>query len=199
MSRPGLIRVLCLSVVFACGAEPEVGEWVGVAESALATTSFTLVNAVTDQDIGPLANGATINLATLPTRNLNIRANTDTTVGSVRFTYDGAVVRVDRRVGPRLPVAPVHGEDLQAARVDPRADGFDHAVVLVIVEVSAGRGERHHRRPGVAVSLQLQLLPEARAVPVVVFDVHARAALIAGTARRGKLRHAPTIVTTCRR
>jgi hypothetical protein len=53
-------------------------------------TSFTLINADTDLDIGPLNNGATINLATLPTRNLNVRANTSpTTVGSVRFAYDG--------------------------------------------------------------------------------------------------------------
>jgi hypothetical protein len=53
-------------------------------------TSFTLVNADTDQDIGPLANGATLNLAALPTRNLNVRANTEpATVGSVRFELDG--------------------------------------------------------------------------------------------------------------
>ncbi|RYU74628.1 hypothetical protein EWM57_20380, partial [Hymenobacter persicinus] len=37
-------------------------------------TSFTLVNADTDQDIQTLAPGAVINLSTLPTRNLNIRA-----------------------------------------------------------------------------------------------------------------------------
>jgi hypothetical protein len=53
-------------------------------------TGFTLINADTDADIGPLGNGATINLATLPTRNLNVRANTSpATVGSVRFGYDG--------------------------------------------------------------------------------------------------------------
>ena len=54
--------------------------------------SFTLVND-TDQPIagyGSIANGANLNLATLPTRNLNIRANTTpASVGNVRFALDG--------------------------------------------------------------------------------------------------------------
>jgi hypothetical protein len=58
-----------------------------------AVTSLTLINADTDQPIpgyDPLPNNATLNLATLPTRNLNIRANTNpATVGSVRFGYNG--------------------------------------------------------------------------------------------------------------
>jgi hypothetical protein len=53
--------------------------------------SYTLVNADTDTDIQPLTNGATLNLATLPTRNLNVRANTSpATVGSVVFALTGA-------------------------------------------------------------------------------------------------------------
>ena len=55
-------------------------------------TSFTLINADNNQPIGgfdPIASGANINLATLPTRNLNIRANTSpASVGSVRFGWD---------------------------------------------------------------------------------------------------------------
>lgn len=59
--------------------------------SGTSVSSFTLVNADTDLDLGPLANGATINLATLPTHNLNVRADTaPATVGSVRFSLDGA-------------------------------------------------------------------------------------------------------------
>jgi PKD repeat protein len=54
--------------------------------------SFTLINADTDLPVAgfdPLNDGATLNLATLPTRNLNIRANTNpATVGSVKFGYD---------------------------------------------------------------------------------------------------------------
>lgn len=56
-------------------------------------TSFTLINADTDQVISthnPLVPGQTLNLQTLPTRNLNIRANTNpAVVGSVRFAFDG--------------------------------------------------------------------------------------------------------------
>jgi hypothetical protein len=58
--------------------------------SGSSVASFTLVNADTDLDIGPLSGGATINLATLPTRNLNVRANTTpAVVGSVQFGFDG--------------------------------------------------------------------------------------------------------------
>jgi pectate lyase len=60
--------------------------------SGQAVTSFTLINADTDQPIAtfnPLNNGVTLNLATLPTRNLNIRANTSPAiVGSVRFGWN---------------------------------------------------------------------------------------------------------------
>ncbi|GAB4093030.1 malectin domain-containing carbohydrate-binding protein [Flaviaesturariibacter terrae] len=56
--------------------------------------SFTLVNADNEQDLMTLASGATINLATLPTRNLNVRANTvPATVGSVVFALGGTQVR----------------------------------------------------------------------------------------------------------
>ena len=53
-------------------------------------TSLTLVYADSDQDIGPLLHGATLDLATLPTRNLSVRANTaqGATVGSVLFGLD---------------------------------------------------------------------------------------------------------------
>ncbi len=63
-------------------------------------TGFTLVNADTDADIRTLTNGETINLATLPTLNLNIRANTSpAAVGSVRFDYNGATsYRVENTV-----------------------------------------------------------------------------------------------------
>src|SRR5215218_3754334 len=53
-----------------------------------AVTSFTLINADTDKDIVTLGNGSTINLANLPTRNLNVRANVSGTVESVRFALD---------------------------------------------------------------------------------------------------------------
>ncbi|MBA3468017.1 MAG: right-handed parallel beta-helix repeat-containing protein [Herpetosiphonaceae bacterium] len=69
----------------------------------LAFSSFTLINATTDQPIGgfnPLANGASLSFATLGTRNLNIRANTlPSTVGSVDFILDGSSYRLEN-AGP---------------------------------------------------------------------------------------------------
>jgi large repetitive protein len=56
-------------------------------------TSFTLINAATDQPIAahnPMVSGSTILMSSLATTNLNIRANTNPpTVGSVVFTFSG--------------------------------------------------------------------------------------------------------------
>jgi len=58
--------------------------------AGLEVTGFTLINADTNQAIGPLADGDVLNLATLPTRNLNVRADVSgQPVGSVVFAYDG--------------------------------------------------------------------------------------------------------------
>jgi hypothetical protein len=59
------------------------------ASTAPKVTSFTLVNSATDNDIQTLSNGNILNLATLPGRKLNIRANTSGTVGSVVFNLSG--------------------------------------------------------------------------------------------------------------
>ena len=61
----------------------------GAQTAAATVTSFTLVNADTDQDIFDLTPGIVLDLATLPP-NLNIRANTDLTpVSSVVFSLTG--------------------------------------------------------------------------------------------------------------
>jgi len=54
-------------------------------------TSFTLISIDTDQPVpgfDPIPNNAVLNLITLPTTRLNIRANTTGTTQSVRFGYD---------------------------------------------------------------------------------------------------------------
>ena len=57
--------------------------------AAQSVTSFTLVDAATNEDIGTLADGDVLDLATLPAE-LNVRANTNpAVVGSVRFGYRG--------------------------------------------------------------------------------------------------------------
>ncbi|QMU30569.1 lectin-like domain-containing protein [Adhaeribacter radiodurans] len=52
-------------------------------------TTMTLINADTDKDIKVLKDGDTLNLASLPALNLNIRANTSSTSGSVIFQLTG--------------------------------------------------------------------------------------------------------------
>lgn len=54
-----------------------------------AVVSFSLMNATNDQEIKVLANGETINLATVGSRNLNIRVNTNAGVGSVGMVLSG--------------------------------------------------------------------------------------------------------------
>ena len=64
------------------------------APAGQSVTSYTLVNADTGGDIQALATGTTLNLATLPTTHLNIRANTNpATVGSVVLVLSGAAAR----------------------------------------------------------------------------------------------------------
>jgi hypothetical protein len=78
------------------------------AETIPAVTGFTLVNADTDRDIGPLQDGAVIDLARMPTKNLNIRAETrPRKVGCVRFVLDdGAVDRIETgSTGPLYSLA----------------------------------------------------------------------------------------------
>ena len=79
---------MSLVVLFAIATEA-----VAAAQTTQAVTSFSLINATTDRPVAgfdPIANGTTIDLAALPTLNLNMRANTQPgTVGSVRFRLDG--------------------------------------------------------------------------------------------------------------
>lgn len=64
---------------------------VSAASQTQKVISYSLVNADTCVDIQTLADGATLNLATLPTSHLNIRADTNPgTVGSVSFSLSGA-------------------------------------------------------------------------------------------------------------
>lgn len=52
-------------------------------------TALMLVNADTGKDLGPLRDGMVLNLATLPTRRLNVRAEITPDTRSVRFGLDG--------------------------------------------------------------------------------------------------------------
>lgn len=56
--------------------------------TAPSVTSATLIDAVTNKALYTLTNGATINLATLANRGLNVQANVNSAVKSVKFGYD---------------------------------------------------------------------------------------------------------------
>lgn len=62
---------------------------VNASEMVLAVESFTLVNAITNEDILDITDGMRININTLETQDLNIRANTSNTVESVRLSLSG--------------------------------------------------------------------------------------------------------------
>ncbi|MDB5302490.1 MAG: hypothetical protein JWM97_39 [Phycisphaerales bacterium] len=53
-----------------------------------AVTGLMLVNSATGEDIAALTDGMTINLATLPTRKLSVRADANALTRSVKFGYD---------------------------------------------------------------------------------------------------------------
>ncbi len=63
--------------------------------SAQGISSFTLINAETDTEIGVLANSNTFVLSGLPSNQLSIRANTFGVVGSVVFKLDGVTVQTE--------------------------------------------------------------------------------------------------------
>ncbi|MEQ8677173.1 MAG: PA14 domain-containing protein [Aggregatilineales bacterium] len=69
---------------------PTTGNTGGGSSTALAVTGFTLINADTNQAMGTITNGATINLSQLPTRNLNIRADLNRNAGSVNLSVNNS-------------------------------------------------------------------------------------------------------------
>lgn len=124
-----------------------------VIDQALAVTGFTLINADTDRPVpgyDPIRAGAVLNLATLPTRRLSVRANA-VGAASVRFGLDGnASYRLES-------VAPF------ALSGDTNGDYFPWTPVVGSVQVSArpysqagGRGMRGSLR-----SLVLRVIDRA--------------------------------------
>ncbi len=60
-------------------------------ETIFSVASFTLINADTNEDLFVLQEGMQIDINTLPTLHLDIRANTTEDVESVRLSIDGAI------------------------------------------------------------------------------------------------------------
>lgn len=97
-----LFSLLCFGLV---SLNPSVNAQTN--SSTQSVVGFTLVNADNATDIRQINNGAVLNLATLATKNLSIRANTNpTTVGSVTLDLSGAASI--KRTENFLPYALTH-------------------------------------------------------------------------------------------
>ena len=77
--------------------------------SGLAINDFTLVNTVTDADIGPLTNGTVIDLGTPPGGDITVRANPSTAPGSVVFTLNGSFFK-NENLAPYAIVGDTNGD-----------------------------------------------------------------------------------------
>ena len=115
------------------GLEGEMGESLTVnfvlIEQRPTITSFTLVNAETDEDILQLEDGMEITISNLPTTFLNIRANASEDTQSVRLQLSGALseVRTENVVPYALfgDVAPDYfGRDLGVGNYTLSATAF---------------------------------------------------------------------------
>lgn len=72
---------------------------------------FTLIDADRDVPLEPLSEGMTIRLVALPTRHLNIRADTwPATVGSVRFGLDAQSAFATESGAPYAPAGDQGGD-----------------------------------------------------------------------------------------
>lgn len=102
-----------------------------------AVTSFVLINALTDQPIRSIFDGDTIDLAELPTDELNIVAvSNPAMVGSVRFDYDGQTgLRVENFAAYAL--FGDHDGDFFAGELSPG----DHTLTAVPFSESHARGD----------------------------------------------------------
>jgi hypothetical protein len=119
---------------------------------SIAVSKLTLINADTDQPISgfdPLVSGATLNLGTLPTRNLNIAATTSPgTVGSVLFTLDGQVTKENgwpyalggNNGTDYLPWTPTAGSHTLKAVAYTGADGTGSASAALTINFTVSSG-----------------------------------------------------------
>lgn len=86
--------VLKVTDALGLSATDEIRLYPDCSTTGMQVLSFTLVDADTEKDIKILTTGETLNLATLPSRNLNIRANTSPpTIMSVIFNLTGTLTR----------------------------------------------------------------------------------------------------------
>ncbi|MEO0421580.1 MAG: DUF5060 domain-containing protein [Pseudomonadota bacterium] len=123
-----------------------------------AVVELALIDADLDQPIpdqDPLADGATLNLATLPTRNLNVVARTDGEIGSVRFLLDGAVFSTEN-VAPYALAGDSNGD----------FNAWTPPLGELTITATAYAGEGAGGEVGGSVMITLDVVDEAPPPPV---------------------------------
>ncbi|MCC9138546.1 malectin domain-containing carbohydrate-binding protein [Pontibacter silvestris] len=121
------------------------------ASSQQVVSSLTLINADTDQDIQTLKDGAVLDLASLATRNIAIRANTNPeTVGSVVFMLSGAESSsVTESVAPYA----LYGDNSNGDYYAWTPTVGDYSLVATPFTSSGGRGTA-----GVAININFKII-----------------------------------------
>jgi len=120
---------------------------------SLSVTSFTLINSDSNEPVAgfeSFSSDLTLNLATLPTQNLSIRANTTGDVGSVRFALDG---NANFRTESAAPYA-LFGDYL-GNYAHGKLDLGVHQVVATPFSSSGGNGES-----GIALAVTLNIIDQ---------------------------------------
>ncbi|OJJ14972.1 hypothetical protein BKI52_41195 [marine bacterium AO1-C] len=131
-----------------------------------AVTSFTLINAETNADLFDLTNGQTINLATLPTDQLNIRANTSpVTVGSVYFYENGTLSRKENSA----PYA-FKGDDGAG-----NYDSYTPDLGSITLEAIPFTGRNGSGTEGTALTVQITFIDQAVTLPMAPASLNAQA------------------------
>lgn len=131
------------------------------AAASQAVASLTLINADTDQPIAgytALASGTVLDLAALPTRNLNVRANTSpATVGSVRFALDANTNYRTENTAP-FALAADHNGDYYA---------WTPAVGSHTLKATPYTGGNATGTAGAPLTVSFQVVNSGQALPVV--------------------------------
>jgi hypothetical protein len=95
-------------------------------------------------------------------------------VAVVGFVAGAALRRGHRIVVPRFAVYAVDAVELDLACVDKARDFGHHAHALEIEIAPPGAGKDDEGFAPVPVDLELHVAVQARAAPVMMFDVHGR-------------------------
>lgn len=129
-------------------------------------TSLTLINAETNADLFDLTDGQTINLATLPTDQLNIRANTSpVTVGSVYFYENGSLSRKENAA----PYA-FKGDDGAGSY-----EGYTPALGSITLEAIPFTGRNGSGTKGTALTVQVTFINQVVTLPMAPANLSAQA------------------------